>query len=483
MTRRVLITGLGPVSGLGLGVAPTWEALCAGRGAIGRIETFDPSGFASQIGAELGEFKITGHVPKTYRKATKVMARDIQLAVAAADLAVRNAGLGTKATTASAEKRPAAVGAGASESGSRRTPPAPAPSYAASRMATHVGAGLIAADLDELTYAFSQATDERGDLDLHRWGRDGISQLTPLWLLKYLPNMLSSHVSILHDAQGPSNTLTCAEASGLLSIGESGRVIQRGDADLGLAGGMESKLNLMGLLRQLYTGRLNTQDNDSPETAVRPFDESAAGTAIGEGGAVLVLEARETFEARGESSDAPAPTAGESNEKPRERPVYAELIGFGASQSVHRESRNALPDPAGRGVARAIGRALREAELRPEDVDLIVANGLGHPQTDHAEAQALQSTFGDRLEAIRVVSTKPYIGNCMAGASAFDVAVAALALSEQTTPAVLNCDRPRPAMLGARTGASVAREMRHALIYGLGAGGQNAAVVLRRAEP
>ena len=135
------------------------------------------------------------------------MSRDIELAVIAAELACLDAGLVTHSNT--------------NGSGNK-------PTYASTRMGAHIGAGLIAAELNELTAALSEATDSQGRFDYHQWGKEGLGHLTPLWLLKYLPNMLACHVTIIHDAQGPSNTITCGEASALLSIGESLRVIQRG---------------------------------------------------------------------------------------------------------------------------------------------------------------------------------------------------------------------------------------------------------------
>ncbi|MEX0742629.1 MAG: beta-ketoacyl synthase N-terminal-like domain-containing protein, partial [Phycisphaeraceae bacterium] len=222
MARRVVITGLGAVSGLGIGMDVLWEGACAGRSAIAPIEAFETEGFDSRIGSEVRDFSVKKFVPKTYRKATKVMARDIELAVAAAELAVRDAKMVTPGVEPDGER-----------------------TYEGPRVGAHIGAGLIAADIDELTEAFAEATDAEGNFDMHRWGEEGMTHLTPLWLLKYLPNMLACHVTIIHDAQGPSNTITCGEASSGLSIGESMRVIERGNADACFCGGAESKMNPM----------------------------------------------------------------------------------------------------------------------------------------------------------------------------------------------------------------------------------------------
>ena len=277
--------------GIGAGIAPTWEAMTAGRGAVTTIDAFDPSGFACRLGSQVRNFSVRDFVPKSYRKATKVMAADIEMAVAAADLAARDAGISTAGTDPDGAARPDF-----------------SPTYPQARVGCHIGAGLIAAEINELSGALNEARNEKGDFDIHKWGSVGINNLTPLWLLKYLPNMLACHVTIIHDCQGPSNTITCAEASALLSIGESLRVIERGAADLCFCGGAEDKINPMALLRQQFTGRLNSKDNDRPASAVRPFDRSAAGTVTGQGGAIVMLEALETFEKRRASATGAAIT-------------------------------------------------------------------------------------------------------------------------------------------------------------------------------
>ena len=440
MTRRVLITGVGPVSGLGLGGEPSWQAILAGRSAIGPIQAFDAAGFDCRIGAEVAEFKVRDFVPKSYRKATKVMARDIELAVAAADLAARDAGLVTRGINADAE-----------------------PSYAPPRVGAHIGAGLIAAELDELTAALSESATDGGRLDLHHWGREGMNHLTPLWLLKYLPNMLACHVTIIHDAQGPSNTITCNEASGILSLGESLRSIQRGVADAGFVGGTDAKLNPMALLRQHYAGRLNTSDNDRPGEAVRPFSIDAAGGVVGEGGGIVVLEAEQTFKSRGGGREGGEP--------------YAAVLGFGASQTVNPAKRNLEPDAEGRGIAVAIEKALRDAGVGAEAIDLVVPFGCGDRTWDAAEAAALKRVFGEALSGIPVRSTKALAGNCGAGAGALDLCVAALALKQGVIPPAINCREPL-AGIEAATAEARRAPLRHALVYATGIGGQNAAIVL-----
>src|SRR5205814_8922343 len=201
---------------------------------------------------------------------------------------------------------------------------------------------------------------------LHKWEKDGMQQLTPLWLLKYLPNMLACHVTIIHGLKGPSNTITRADASSHLAIGEAFRTIQRGDADYAICGGAESKVNPMGLVRQCLLKRV-TENHDNPQLAVRPFDAEATGTAVGEGGGLFILEELETAHKRGAK-------------------VYAEIVGFGASQDTYSVT---TPDPSGHSYARAIQKALADANLPPNAVNLLIPHGLGIPTHDRSELAGL----------------------------------------------------------------------------------------------
>src|SRR3954470_3471293 len=291
--RRVVVSGVGVISPIGIGAKTFWENLLAGKVGVRRITQFDPAGFACQIAGEVPDYKIGDYVPKSYRKATKVMARDIELAVIAADDAMKDAGLKTKAYTDAPEIKP-------------------------ERFGCNIGAGLINAELDELTGAMhiARSAESNNKLDLHKWGRDGMQQLTPLWLLKYLPNMLACHVTIIHELKGPSNTITCADASSHLAIGEAFRTVQRGDADMAICGGAESKINPMALVRHGLLRRLNETHNDTPDQAVRPFDADADGTAAAEGGGLFILEEYEQAQKRGAK-------------------IYAEIVGFGASQDTY----------------------------------------------------------------------------------------------------------------------------------------------------
>jgi 3-oxoacyl-[acyl-carrier-protein] synthase II len=409
--RRVVIAGIGVVSPIGIGSRAFWENLLAGRSGIKRIAQFDPAGFACQIAGEVPAYKIGDYVPKSYRKATKVMARDIELAVIAADDAFKDAGLKSKAYVET-------------------------PEFDHTRFGCNIGAGLISAELNELTAAMHTARSVAGlpasaggsststssssnKLDLHRWGAEGMNQLTPLWLLKYLPNMLACHVTIIHGLMGPSNTITCAEASSHLAIGEAFRTIQRGNADLAICGGAESRINPMGLMRQQLLGRLNELQNDDPEGALRPFDAEASGTAFGEGGGLLILEELEHAQKRGAR-------------------VYAELVGFAASQDAHSVTE---PDPTGHSYGKAVENALKDAKLAPRDVDVLVPHGLGIAAHDRAELNGLTRSLGDELKRIAVAPIKSQIGNLGAGCGA-DAAAAVISVHTNTVPPARNTRKP-----------------------------------------
>ncbi|MHB1157602.1 MAG: beta-ketoacyl-[acyl-carrier-protein] synthase family protein [Phycisphaerales bacterium] len=427
MARRVLVTGLGVVSAAGVGIEPLWAAVTSGQSKLAPITAFDPAGFDVRIAGEVADFKANKIVPKSYRKATKVMARDIELAVGAADGAVRNAGLITPGI----------------ESDQPRT-------YEGPRSGAHIGAGLIAAELDELTSALASSRDANGKFDIHHWGGAGMMNLTPLWLLKYLPNMLACHVTIIHDCQGPSNTITCGEASGGLSIAESVRVLQRNKADLCFCGGAESKINPMAFYRQIMTGRL------SGKGEVKPFDQSASGTLIGEGGGIVTIEAEDTLAARGGKA-------------------YAAILGYGASMSL--AARSGIDaDPDGEGLAGAMMQALADASVKAGDISAIVAYGSGNPAHDRSEAAALNRVFGDKVPM--TFSSKPYIGNCGAGAGGIDVAIGCKMIAEQVMPAVIGCEEPIDGMNSAKSAASHAADLKNVLVVSTSLGGQNVAIVL-----
>jgi len=440
--RRVVITGLGPVTPLGIGVTPFWNALLEGRCVIRRLQAFDPSRFESQVGGEIDGLAINDYVPKGYRKAAKIMARDIVLAVAAAHQAVRDAGLRTRCLIDRGE--------GEGDATVDNT-----------RFGANIGAGLICADLPELAEALHGAA-ENGQFSFARWGSEGMSNLTPLWLLKFLPNMLACHVTIVHDAQGPSNTITCGEASSHLAIGEAFRTLARGAADVCICGGAESKGNPMALVRQALGGRLS-RHNETPEKACRPFAVDRDGTVVSEGGGLVILEELEHARRRGAR-------------------IYAELAGFGAAHDAHTAAQPSQPHPDGRGTAVAIKKALADAGLTPQQVDMVASAASGLREHDVAEAKAIRATLGACSDAVRVMNIKAGLGNNGAGSGAIDFIAAVLAVHYGAIPPAFNSTPPDPECgLHLVTSGPVDAAIEYALstAYALG-GGQNAALVIKR---
>jgi 3-oxoacyl-[acyl-carrier-protein] synthase II len=398
--RRVVITGLGVVCPVGIGIGHTYEALLAGRSGVRRIQAFDPAGFDSQVGGEVQELKMSEFVPKGYRKATKVMARDIELAVVAAYEAAKDANLRTKCF----------VERGELVDGAPVDP---------TRFGANIGSGLICADLTELATALATAADETGDFNIRLWGKEGMGNLTPLWLLKFLPNMLACHVTIVHDAEGASNTITCGEASSHLAIGEAFRTISGGGADICICGGAESKLNPMGLMRQSLLKRLATDHNGDPSAACRPFDVKRSGTVISEGGGLIILEDYE-------------------HARQRQARVYGELIGFGAGANIKTWCK---PDPDGRAIQVAVEKALADAQAEPEQIGLVAAFGSAIPEYDVSEAKGLHAALGPHASKVPVMAIKGALGNNGAGSGAIDFAVAVMAAHAGKVPAAANVEQ------------------------------------------
>jgi 3-oxoacyl-[acyl-carrier-protein] synthase II len=437
--RRVVITGLGPVTPIGVGVDAFWNALLEGRSGIHRITAFDPSRFDSQLGGDVPNIKVGDFVPKNYRKSAKIMARDIELAVAAAHAAVRDAGLKTKCLVERGE--------------------ADAVNIDSTRFGANIGAGLICADLAELAECLAGSAPN-GQFDLKLWGK-GMESLTPLWLLKFLPNMLACHVTIVHDAQGPSNTITCGEASSHLAIGEGFRTIARGVADVCICGGAESKSNPMALVRQSLGKRLSTQ-NETPESACKPFGRDRDGTVASEGGGLVILEELEHAKARGAR-------------------IYAELVGFGASNDAVPPAQPSHPHPEGRGVALAAKKALRDAGITADQLSAVVPMACGLREHDAAEAAGLRSILGPRAAQIPTMAINGGVGNNGAGTGAIDFIAGALAVHHGTVARSINAEPLDPSCgLAVTTKGPQDARIDYLLTtaYALG-GGQNAALVLK----
>jgi len=432
-SARVVITGAGAVSPLGNNSSELWEGLCAGRCGIGRIQAFEPSGFTCQVAGEVKDFKIRDYIPKALRKNTKLMSRDIELSIAAAKEAIADAGFVTKADET-----------GQINLDSERT-------------AIILGAGLISCDLVELGPAIAaSATD--GKFDIRKWGKDGLELVTPLWLLKYLPNMLACHIGIIHDIQGPSNTITCAESSGLLAISEARDIIARGDSDAALAGAAEAKVNPIVMIRQMLLKRATSQYNDEPDKACRPFDANAKGSVFGEGAGMLVLEDLEKAKDRGAK-------------------IYAEIVGTGESNNINAQYEYLEPD--GKGLQVAIEQALGDAGIGPEQLDLVIPHGTAIAADDLAESKALEAVLGSAVESIPVFPTKSMLSNTGAASGALDVITAVCAMRDGLIPAAINCDKKAAGCNLNISEKAVEKDIRYVLCCSYTYGGQTAAVIIK----
>lgn len=435
-SARVVITGLGAVSPLGLTVGDMWEALCAGRCEIKEIRAFDPSGFSCKLAGQVPDYKIQQYVPKSYRKAVKLMSKDIELAVIAANEALTDSGLITKAID------PEKVNVNPE------------------RMSINIGAGLISCDLIEMATAVAESLTD-GKFDMRKWGTDGLEMVTPLWLLKYLPNMLACHIGIIHDIEGPSNTITCAEVSGYIAIAEATEVIKRGNSDISLAGGAESKVNPVLIMRQCLIKRAACRHNDDAEGACRPFDAEASGSVFGDGSGIVVLENLDNAAKRGAK-------------------IYAELVGTGQSTCINPVYEHIEPD--GFGITIAVENALAQANISPEDIDLVIPHGVGISQDDLAEAKGIEAAIGPETKRIPVWPTKSMLSNTGAGCGGLDVIAAVCAMRDGLIPAAKNCTRKTAGCNLNIVKETTKADIRYALCCGYTYGGQTAAVILRKFE-
>lgn len=393
--RRVVITGIGLVSPLGIGLEPFWTSLAERRGAIAPIEAFPVEGLPANLGAEVKDFNPKALAIPSHKKALgknlKYMARDIQLAVAAAELALADAGL----------VEPGKVDP--------------------TRIGLDLGAGLISSDLDELAPAITLSYGGTETFDYGVYGRDGLNEIDPLWLLKYLPNMLACHISILNDCQGPSNTITEAEAAANLAVGESLRIIIRDRADVMITGGADSKIHPLSLIRMTLLGQM-THWTGEPSQACRPFNRDRDGWVPGEGAGILVVEELEHARARGVK-------------------IYGEVLGAGSGCDAR---PGGGLDPDGRGTELAIRSALRDAGIEPSQVGHVNAHGAGSQVADLAEARAFHRVFGPG-KSVPVTALKGYMGNLASGCGSVEMVASLLGVNQGLIPPVLNCDDPDPA--------------------------------------
>lgn len=382
---RVVITGVGVVSPVGIGNDAFWESLISGRSGIGLLKAFPNFNLPSKLAAEVTEFDPLQFLRQ--KKMLKVMSRDIQLGVSSAALAMRDADL---------------------ERGHIEP----------DRLGVVFGAGRISTTPEELAEAADYCTGEKS-FDYRLWGEDSMGQIYPLWLLKQLPNMPACHVAIDHDARGPNNTITSREASALLALSEAVYTIQRGSADCMIVGACGSDIHPVDIARlNLYE---NLSPQDDPTRACRPFDMDRDGCIVGEGAASFVLENYEHARARGAD-------------------IYAEVLGVAAGC----DGKGYLNGAGGTGLVRAIQSALRKAQIDPSEIGHINAHGKSTKRDDLVESRAYHRALGDASERIPVTGLKSYFGNFDAGSGAVELAGSLLALRHGMVPFTLNYETPDP---------------------------------------
>jgi 3-oxoacyl-[acyl-carrier-protein] synthase II len=408
--RRVVITGLGIVSPVGSSVEQAWGNILAGRSGIDRITRFDVSSFPVKIAGEVRDFDISHYLsPKEARR----MDTFIHYGMAAGIQAIKDAGL--EAHPANAERIGVAIGSGIG------------------------GLPLIENTRDEFVAS-------------------GVRKISPFFVPGSIINMISGNLSIMYGYKGPNIALVSACSTGTHSIGDAGRLIEYGDADIMIAGGAEATLSPLGLGGFCAARALSTR-NDDPKTASRPWDKDRDGFVLGEGAGVVVLEEYEHAKARGAR-------------------IYGELVGYGMSADANHMT---APCEDGEGAARCMSNALRNARLNPQDVQYVNAHGTSTPLGDKAETIAVKRAFGDHAKLLVVNSTKSMTGHLLGAAGGIEAVFSALAIYHQVSPPTINLFN-QDELCDLDYCANEARPMKIdvALSNSFGFGGTNGTVVFKR---
>ncbi|MGE5754768.1 MAG: beta-ketoacyl-[acyl-carrier-protein] synthase family protein [Planctomycetaceae bacterium] len=422
--HRVVVTGIGVVSPNGIGRRAFSEAIVEGRSGVSYIEGFDTSGLAIKIAGQVKGFDVIPYLGE-HKKSLKLMSRAVRFAVGAAAMAVEDAGL--------------EVG---------KLDP--------SRFGVCMGTGITPVDIAELVGPIARGIKPDGSFDLGEFTMARAESIFPLWLLQHLPNMAAAHISILHRAMGPNNTIVTACAAGTQAIGEAFRLIARGDTDVMLAGGCDSRLDPHLLVAYDAMKAVSTSVRPPSEVS-RPFDGERDGFVLGEGAAVLVLESLRRA-------------------KRRKATIYAEVTGYGSSFDAYGITR---PEPEGKGAAISMAAALREAKLDPSDVDYINAHGTSTRLNDLMETVAVKRVFGHRATSIPMSSQKSMVGHLIGASGAIEAAATAMSLERGVIPPTINQATPDPEC-DLDYVPNMAREipLRHAISNSFGFGGQNASLVM-----
>ncbi|HUP03258.1 MAG TPA: beta-ketoacyl-ACP synthase II [Bryobacteraceae bacterium] len=410
MSRRVVVTGVGLLTPLGIGSDASWQALLAGKSGIGRITQFDPSAFSCQIAGEVKGFNPSDYIEK---KEIKKMGRFIQFAIAAADFALKHSGL--KVTAENEE-----------------------------RVGVYIGSGIGGFEVIEREH---QTLLEHGP-----------RRISPFFIPATINNLASGHVSIRSGAKGPNSATATACTTSAHSIGDSYRMIERGDADAMICGGTEAAVTPMGVGGFAAMRALSTR-NDDPERASRPWDLNRDGFVVGEGAGILVLEELESARSRGAN-------------------VLAELVGYGMSADAFHVT---APPDNGDGAFRVMRSALRDASIDADRIDYINAHGTSTEVGDRAETAAIKRAFGDHAYKMAVSSTKSMTGHLLGGAGGIEAGITVLAIQHQIAPPTMNYETPDP-QCDLDYVPNQARSMKidYALSNSFGFGGTNGCLIFKR---
>jgi len=404
--RRVVITGIGALTPIGTGVEGLWEGLKRRESAVQKIDRFDPSPFRTQIAAQVNDFEPADYMDRQRVRRTE---RYAQFSIAASRMALEDAGI---------------------------RPEAEDPDRVGVQMGSALGG---------VAYGEGQFTS---------YVQNGVRGVDPMLALAVFNGAASCNVAIEFGFTGPNSTNGMSCASGAIAVGDGWRAIRDGDADVVLAGGVETPLaplcyGAFAIIRAMSTR------NDEPGRASRPFDRARDGFVMGEGACVLVLEEYEHAKARGAR-------------------IYAEVLGYGTSNDAHHMT---APRPDGAQAARAMATALRTGGLAPEQVDYVNAHGSSTPLNDSTESRIIRAVLGEHADRVVVSGTKGYHAHCLGATGAIEAGITALAIQRGWVPPTLNLEDPGDECdLAFATGTGEARNVRYAVSNSFGFGGINAAL-------
>ena len=413
--RRVVVTGLGVVSPIGNSIEEFWKSILEGKSGVKRLACFDPEHFTCKIGAEVKNFDPT---PYLTPKEIKRMDRFVQFAVVSAKMALVDSKLNFE----------------------KEDP---------NRIGVMIGSGIGGLHTVEAEHRqFLALGPEKGP-----------DRMSPFLIPMLIVNMAAGQVSITLGLKGPNSAVATACATGNHAIGDALRIIQRGEADMMMAGGSEAAITHMGFGGFCALKALSTAYNDQPERASRPFDKNRDGFVIGEGAGVVFLEEMEHAVKRG-------------------APIYCELIGYGMSGDAYHMT---APDPQGDGGIRCIRAAIHDAGIKPEEVDYINAHGTSTLYNDKIETHAIKQVFGDHARKLAVSSTKSVMGHMLGAAGGAEMVVCALAIKNGIIPPTINYETPDPECdLDYVPNTPRAAKIKVVLSNALGFGGHNATLVVKK---